>query len=51
MFFVKSEHQWVAYAESDFVGEKVAEKVLEITNLYPLEVAYDKIVLGLVSLA
>lgn len=51
MFFVKSEYQWVAYAQSDFVGEKVAEKVLEITNLYPLEVAYDKIVLGLVSLA
>ena len=51
MFFVQRQYQWVAYAESDFVSEKVAAKVLEITNLYPLDVAYEKIVLGLVDLA
>ena len=51
MFFVGSEFTWRSYAESDFVGEKVQEQVLAITEKYPLTVEYGKIVLGLVSLA
>ena len=51
MFFVKSDLTWIGYAESDFVGEKVQEQVTAITDKYPLNVEFEKIVLGLVSLA
>ena len=50
MFFVKSDLSWIGYAESDFVGEKVQEQVTAITDKYPLDVEFEKIVLGLVKM-
>ena len=51
MFFVGSEFTWKGYAESDFISEKVQAKVTAITDKFPMAVEFDKIVLGLVSLA
>jgi len=51
MFFVNSTPQWVEYAKSDFIQEKVTVQVTAATEKYPLRVEYDKIVLGLVDLA
>jgi hypothetical protein len=50
MFFVKSEPQWISYAASDWANEQSAELLEAVTSLYPLEVSYDKIVLGVVEM-
>ena len=50
MFFVKSEPQWISYAASDWANEQSAQLLEAVTSLYPMEVSYDKIVLGVVEL-
>ena len=50
MFFVKSEPQWITYAASDWANEQSAELLEAVTSLYPMEVSFDKIVLGVVEL-
>lgn len=50
MFFVKSEPQWITYTASDWANEQSAELLEAVTSLYPMEVSYDKIVLGVVEL-
>ena len=50
MFFVKSEPQWIAYAASDWANEQSIELLEAVTSLYPMEVSFDKIVLGVVEL-
>ena len=50
MFFVKSEPSWISYAESDWMNEQSADLLAAVTSLYPMEVSYDKIALGVVEL-
>ena len=50
MFFVKSEPQWITYTASDWANEQSAELLEAVTSLYPMEISYDKIVLGVVEL-
>ena len=50
MFFVKSEPQWITYAASDWANEQSAELLEAVTSLYPMEVSFDKIALGVVEL-
>ncbi|MEF2837120.1 MAG: peptidylprolyl isomerase [Oscillospiraceae bacterium] len=50
MFFVKSEPSWISYAESDWMNEQSADLLAAVTSLYPMEVSYDKIALGVVEM-
>ena len=50
MYFSGSRPVWVAYAESDLLGERGSSLVFEITDKYPLIVDYSKINLGYVDL-
>ena len=50
MFFVKSEPQWITYAASDWANEQSAQLLEAATTLYPMEVSFDKIVLGVVEM-
>jgi len=50
MFFVKSEPRWTYYAETDWLNQQSAELLEAVTSLYPMEVAYENIVLGVVKM-
>ena len=50
MFFVGSEPQWISYAKTDWMNEQSAELLEAVTSLYPMEVSFDKIVLGVVDM-
>ena len=50
MFFVKSEPSWTSYAETDWMNQQSADLLEAVTSLYPMEVSYDKIVLGVVEM-
>ena len=50
MFFVKSEPSWTSYAKTDWMNQQSADLLAAVTCLYPMEVSYDKIVLGVVEL-
>ena len=50
MFFVGSEPSWISYAKSDWMNQQSAELLEAVTSLYPMEVSYDKIVLGVVEM-
>ena len=50
MFFVKSEPSWTSYAESDWMNQQSADLLAAVTSLYPMEVSFDKIVLGVVEM-
>ena len=49
MFFVKSEYTWTTYAASDWANEQSAKLLEAVTSLYPMEVKYEDIVLGVVK--
>ena len=50
MFFVGSEPSWISYAKSDWMNQQSAQLLEAVTSLYPMEVSYDKIVLGVVDM-
>ncbi len=50
MFFVKSEPSWTSYAKTDWMNQQSADLLAAVTSLYPMEVSYDKIVLGVVDM-
>ena len=50
MFFVKSEPQWVYYAESDWLNEQSAKLLEDVVAKYPMEVTYENIALGVVEM-
>ena len=50
MFFVKSEPQWISYAQSDWMNQQSTELLETVTSLYPMEVSFDKIALGVVEM-
>ena len=50
MFFVDSELQWTYYADSDWRNEQSANLLEASVALYPMEVAYEDIALGVVKL-
>ena len=50
MYFVSSQYQWEYYVESDYIGEKVSNHVLELAGKSPIEVKFSDIKLGNVSL-
>lgn len=46
MFFVSSMQQWRAYAERDWVTDQSNKMLEELLSNYPMEVDYEKILLG-----
>ena len=50
MFFVNSEPSWISYAEADWMNEQSANLLETVTSRYPMEVSYEKIVLGVVKM-
>jgi len=50
MFFVGSEPQWLYYVESDWMNEQSANLVEAAMSLYPMEVTYENIALGVVEM-
>ena len=50
MFFVKSELQWPTYAESDWLNEQSANLLEAAVALYPMEVTWENIALGVVEM-
>ena len=50
MFYVGSEPMWVSYAESDWVQEQSNALLATMTAGYPMDVDYENIVLGYISL-
>lgn len=49
MFFVSSMQQWRAYAERDWVTEQSNKMLEELLSNYPMEVEYEKILLGVMD--
>jgi hypothetical protein len=50
MFFVKSELRWPHYAESDWLNEQSANLLKTAVSLYPMEVSWENIALGVVNM-
>ena len=50
MFFVKSEPRWTYYAESDWLNEQSANLLEAVVSLYPMEVTWENIALGVVEM-
>ncbi len=50
MYFVSSEPQWKQVAMSDWVNTQINTMFDDLGEKYPMEVSYDKIVLGYVSM-
>jgi len=50
MFFVKSEPRWTYYAESDWLNEQSANLLETVVSLYPMEVTWENIALGVVEM-
>ena len=50
MYFVDSEPQWISYAASDWANEQSAKLLEAAVSLYPMEVKYEDIVLGVVQM-
>ena len=50
MYFVSSQPQWITYAETDWRNTKSSELLEAVVSLYPMEVAYEKIALGVVKM-
>ena len=50
MFYVGSEPMWVSYVESDWVQEQSNALLATMTAGYPMDVDYENIVLGYISL-
>lgn len=46
MFFVDSQLQWPVYAQSDWVQEQSNQIMSELLERYPIDVDYEKILLG-----
>ncbi len=50
MYFVERAPRWVRAAENDWTSEQVNAMFASLEEKYPLEVSYDKIMLGYVAL-
>ena len=50
MFFVKNELRWPYYAESDWLNEQSANLLEAAVSLYPMEVSWENIALGVVNM-
>ena len=50
MYYVDSEPQWISYAASDWANEQSAQLLEAAVSLYPMEVKYEDIVLGVVKM-
>ena len=50
MFFVKSEPRWSYYAETDWINEQSANLLEAAVSLYPMEVTWENIALGVVEM-
>ena len=51
MFFVGSEPMWKTYAESGWINEQISQMLDTIVEGYPMEVTYENIALGDVTMA
>jgi len=50
MYFVSSQLQWEYYAQSDWVNEQTNQMIESLVENYPMDVSYEKIVLGNVNM-
>jgi len=50
MYYVSSTPVWVTYAENDYIAEKSNAFLAELAEKYPMDVEYEKIMLGYIDL-
>ena len=51
MFYVASRPMWKTFAESGWINEKTAAFMDTVAENYPMEVTFEKITLGNMTLA